>query len=290
MTTGSCLCGTVRYEVSGPYQWMAHCHCSMCRKHHGSLFSTTLGVAPENFRWLQGEDAVSRFRSSPTYERAFCSHCGSVLPDTIGSVVVVPAGGLADDLDASPQAHIFVKSKSPMQAIDDGLPQFDDYPPGFGTAVAAPENPAASNPGDTLHGSCLCGAVAFEIDEQPRNLVNCHCSRCRSTRGAAYGTNFFTRTDKLRWTRGSEKVRTYKVPEAQLFASSFCTDCGSKVPAAFTPIKRYIVPAGALDTPLSIRPGINIWVNSKAPWVEIGAGLPQYEEMPPMDRVREVMF
>ncbi|MGH8189559.1 MAG: GFA family protein, partial [Steroidobacteraceae bacterium] len=43
MPTGSCLCGVVRWEVSAPYQWMGHCHCSMCRKHHGSLFASNVG-------------------------------------------------------------------------------------------------------------------------------------------------------------------------------------------------------------------------------------------------------
>ena len=290
MSPGSCLCGTVRYEITGPYQWMTHCHCSMCRKHHGSLFGTFIGVAPENFRWLQGEDAVVHYRSSPAFGRPFCSRCGSPVPDTSGPVVNCPVGGLDSDPDAKPRAHIFVNSKSPMHEITDELRRFDEYPPGHGTALPTPQNPAVNTEGTALHGSCLCGAVAFEIDEQPRNLVNCHCSRCRKSRGAAHGTNFFARLEKLRWTRGEDKVRTYQVPEAELFNVSFCADCGSTLPSAFTPIKRYIVPAGALDTPLPIKVGINIWVGSKAPWFDVTDGLPQYEEMPPMDRVREVMF
>ncbi len=290
MTTGSCLCGAVRYEIAGPYKWMTHCHCSMCRKHHGSLFGTTVGVERSNFRWLQGEDAVVHYRSSEAFERPFCAHCGSVLPDVSGEAAICPAGTLADDLDAKPRAHIFVSSKSPMCEIHDDLRRFDEYPPGYGQAVSAPRNPAAGTADSTLHGSCLCGAVAFEIDEQPRNLVNCHCSRCRKSRGAAHGTNFFVRLEKLRWTRGAEKVRSYKVPDAQIFTTSFCTDCGSKLPAAFSPIKRYIVPAGALDTPLPLKPGINIHVSSKAAWFDIRDGLEQFDAMPPMDRVKEVMF
>ncbi|HMN46859.1 MAG TPA: GFA family protein [Povalibacter sp.] len=290
MTTGTCLCGTVRYEVTGPCQWMTHCHCSMCRKHSGSLFGTTLGVPEQNFRWLQGEDAIVHYRSSPSFQRPFCRECGSPVPDIAGGMAICPAGGLADDLDAKPQAHIFVASKSPMHELTDDLRQFEEYPPGYGTAVPAPQNPAAADSGDTIHGSCLCGAVAFEIDESPRNVVNCHCSRCRQSRGTAHGVNFFTRLDKLRWTRGADKVRTYKVPEAQLFSTSFCADCGSTLPSAFAPIKRYIVPAGGLDTPLPIKAGINIWVGSRAPWFELTDGLPTYEEMPPPDRVRDVMF
>lgn len=290
MTTGSCLCGAVRYEIAGPYKWMTHCHCSMCRKNHGSLFGTTVGVERTNFRWLQGEDAIVHYRSSESFERPFCRHCGSNLPDTSGDLAICPAGTLADDLDERPRAHIFVASKSPMCDINDELRTFDEYPPGYGNAVTAPAKPAVTPDTTTLHGSCLCGAVAFEIDEQPRNLVNCHCTRCRQSRGAAYGTNFFVRIESLRWTRGEEKVRSYKVPHAQLFTTSFCSDCGSTLPAAFAPIKRYIVPAGVLDTPLALKPSIHIWVSSKAPWVDIRGDLPQFEAMPPLDRVKELMF
>ena len=290
MTTGSCLCGTVRFEITGPARWMTHCHCSMCRKHHGSLFGTTVGVDRANFRWLQGEEAIVRYRSSDAFQRPFCKHCGSKLPDVTGSIAICPAGLLADDLNEKPRAHIFVASKSPMCEIADDLRQFDEYPPGYGTAVAGPPSPAAATIGTALHGSCLCGGVAFEIDEQPRNLVNCHCSRCRQSRSAAYGTNFFVRIDNLRWTRGKEKVRSYKVPGAQLFTTSFCSDCGSSLPAAFEPIKRYIVPAGVLDTPLTLKPGINIWMSSKAPWSDVRDDLPRFEEMPPIDRVKELMF
>src|SRR5215510_1674886 len=67
MTTGACLCGAVRYEISGPYKWMTHCHCSMCRKHHGSLYGTTVGVDPKNFRWIAGEEAITVYRSSDVF-------------------------------------------------------------------------------------------------------------------------------------------------------------------------------------------------------------------------------
>ena len=58
MTRGACLCGVVQYELSQPTQ-MAHCHCSMCRKHHGAPFAT-FAVAPSaTFRWIDGEDAIA---------------------------------------------------------------------------------------------------------------------------------------------------------------------------------------------------------------------------------------
>ena len=50
MVTGSCFCGTVRYEVSGPFESMVNCHCSMCRKHHGAGFATYVSAPLKRFR------------------------------------------------------------------------------------------------------------------------------------------------------------------------------------------------------------------------------------------------
>jgi hypothetical protein len=288
MTVGSCLCGTVRFEVSGPYKWMAHCHCSMCRKHHGTLYGTTLGADKSSFRWLGGEADIVHYRSSPAFERPFCKHCGSTVPDTSGDAVVVPAGTLQEDPGIKPRAHIFVKSKSPMWDIADDLPQFDEYPPGFGTAVAAPEPERSDSEGVT--GSCLCGAVAYAIDEMPLKVVNCHCTRCQRSRGIAHATNVFVRQENLRWLRGADRLASYMVPEAQLFTTTFCSQCGSLLPALFAGIKRYNVPVGSLDRPLPARPRLHIHAQSRAPWHTIHDSLPQFDEMPPRDLVKELMF
>ena len=288
MTTGACLCGTVRFEVSAPYEWMAHCHCSMCRKHHGTLYGTSLGVGKDRFRWLAGEADIVHYRSSPSLERPFCKHCGSSVPDTSGAVVTVPAGLLQEDPGIKPQAHIFVKSKSPMWDIQDDLPQFDEYPPGYGTAVAAPAH--ASSESDGITGSCLCGAVAYVIDAMPTKVVNCHCTRCQRSRGVAHATNVFVREQNLRWLRGAEQLASYKVPGAELFTTSFCSRCGSVLPALFAPIRRYNVPVGSLDRPLAAKPRLHIYAPSRAPWHTIHDSLPQFDEMPPRDQVKELMF
>lgn len=288
MTQGACLCGAVRYEVSGPYRWMSHCHCSMCRKHHGSLYSTTVGVDHENFRWLQGQNEVIHYRTSETFERPACRHCGSVVPDTVFKFVVCPAGTLDIDLEMKPQAHIFVASRSPMCEITDKLPQFDEYPPGYGTAVPGVSREAGN--GDVVRGSCLCGEVAFELDVRPTKVVNCHCSRCRRSRGAPHATNVFTRANNLRWTKGAEKVKNYRVPDAYTFSTAFCQECGGLLPALFDKINAYLVPVGTLDTSLDARPGIHIYVGSKAPWFEITDSLPQFEGMPPRERFVELFF
>lgn len=288
MTTGSCLCGAVRFEITGPAKFMAHCHCSMCRKDHGSLYATLIGVQRKDFRWLSGEEHIVHYRASAAYERPFCRDCGSTVPDDSNELVGVPAGLLEGDPGIKPSAHIFVKSKSPMWTINDDLPQFDEYPPGFGTAVDRPA--PAMTASDGVTGGCLCGEVAFKISETPMKVTNCHCSRCQRSRGSAHATNVFVREENLQWTRGADLVRTHKVPDAQLFTTSFCAKCGGLLPSLFAAIKRYNVPVGSLDAPLDAKPRLHIHVNSKASWHTITDTLPQFEEMPPREQIKELMF
>ena len=288
---GSCLCGAVRFEVAGPIQWMTHCHCSMCRKHHGTLFGTTVGIANDNFRWLQGEDDIVHYRASAAFERPFCEHCGSDVPDTSGTVVVCPVGTLEDDLGERPRAHIFVGSKSPMCEIHDDLRQFDEYPPGYGNAIAPPQHSQGVQRSNApVHGSCLCGEVAFEIERAPRKMLNCHCTRCQRSRGTAFGTNVFAKKDWLRWTRGADQLTTWRFPGAALFSTGFCNRCGSLMPSLFEAMGNYIVPVGSLDTALVVKPGAHIYTSTKAAWLDLNDGLPQFEELPPRERLRDYFF
>jgi hypothetical protein len=125
---GSCLCGSVQYELDGPFEVMSHCHCSMCRKHHGAAFATFVSVPLHGFRWIAGEDTLSTYQSSAYGTRTFCSKCGSVMPvvepDT--GVVFCPAGNLDGELGIQPQSHRFLGSKSARQTITDAHPQHEE--------------------------------------------------------------------------------------------------------------------------------------------------------------------
>ena len=276
MTNGTCLCGAVQYEVAGPFQMMMHCHCSMCRKHHGTAFAT-FAVAPlEGFRWLRGEDAIVRYASSPGGSRSFCRHCGSVTPLLIPSagIVACPAGNLQGDLGIAPQAHLFAASKAAWDSITDLLPQHDEYPPEFGAqGIVTPTR--ETRPGST-QGSCLCGDVAFEITGTPIRMVHCHCNRCRLGRSAEFATNVIYKDSQFAWTKGASHVREYKVPEAQYFTMAFCERCGSEVPRPSRERGIVVVPAGSLDSDPGVRPEMHIFVGSMAPWSRITDKLPQF--------------
>jgi len=125
---GQCLCGAVKYEVDEFSPRMAHCHCSMCRKFHGSAFATYGEARTSAFRWLQGEGDLQSYVAANETTRRFCRRCGSSLtfaskhhPD---DVIEIALGTLDTNLDMSPDAHIYVGSKAGWTEIHDSLPQY----------------------------------------------------------------------------------------------------------------------------------------------------------------------
>lgn len=279
---GSCLCGSVTYQVSGPFNMMVHCHCSMCRKHHGAAFATFVGAPLMSFKWLSGEDQIESYVSSAHGRRAFCRRCGSVTPTLIKEMdlALVPAGNLDGDPGIRPQNHVFVGSKAPWYTITDDLPQHEEYPPelGVGGITSKTVEPREG----VILGSCLCNSITYEITGTPLRTANCHCSRCRRGRSAAHASNLFYKLDDFRFTRQDVAIADYRVPEAKYFGVAFCTKCGSAVPRVSKERGAVVVPAGPLDTDPGVRPAMHIYVDDKACWFEITDSTPQHRTAPPV--------
>jgi hypothetical protein len=253
----------------------------MCRKAHGSAFATYVAAATGDFRWTRGQERIRRYESSTELQRFFCSRCGSVVPGADdGGEIFMAAGCLDDDPGLRPEAHIFVASKAPWHEIHDDLPRFDAYPDVFGAKEVEGPRVAAAREG-SVGGSCLCGAVAYELDGALELIVDCHCSRCRKSRGAAFASNLLVRASQLRWLRGESGVLRYRVPDALRLTSCFCGVCGSLLPRVDDEQGIAIVPAGALDQDPGARERLHIYTGSKAPWYEIADALPRFESAPP---------
>ena len=174
----TCLCDTVAWEVTAPLEMMHHCHCSRCRKAHGTGFATFAMCAASGVRVTRGRDEITTYESSPGVPRAFCRRCGSVAPsDAVwNGQVGIPVGPLEGDPGERPMAHIFAASKAPWLEIAGDLPRFEAYPPGVDAAVQ-PDLASSGGAGGPPRGSCLCGAVAFVVTGEPLRCQHCHCMR-----------------------------------------------------------------------------------------------------------------
>jgi hypothetical protein len=130
---GSCLCGAVEYTIAGTPLLLENCHCSMCRKAHGSAYATFAKVGRADFSYTKGADAVVAYQSSPEVTRSFCRQCGAKFtfdwPSAAPDHLWVAAGTFDDDPGMKPECHIFVNSKADWFEIADSLPQHATYPP-----------------------------------------------------------------------------------------------------------------------------------------------------------------
>ena len=279
MIQGSCLCSAVRWSFDAAFEWMTHCHCEMCRKAHAAPFATYAVGSHEHFRFDQGEDAITHYESSPGFRRAFCSHCGSVVPYPVGTGETgVPVGPLDDDPGLRASSHIYTEWKAPWHPITDALPRYPASTRGDDPRVDRVSAPPSTD--GVLRGSCLCASVAYEVAGPFKRIHNCHCSRCRKARAAAHATNGFTAMADVRYTRGGDTIRTYRLPEARYFSQVFCPTCGSGMPRLDPERGVAVVPIGSLDDDPGRGADNHIFVASMAPWHEIADDLPRFEEAP----------
>lgn len=123
-------------------------------------------------------------------------------------------------------------------------------------------------------GSCLCGAVRFEVEGELHAPDGCHCRQCRKHSGHYFVSTDLPRAavtihgeDKVAWYRSSEKVRR-----------GFCSICGSSL--FWDPVHRdwIAIAMGAFDAPTGTRMSKHIFVADKGDYYDIADGLPQNQQ------------
>jgi hypothetical protein len=129
--TGSCLCGSVTFQVAGSVRELVSCHCSECRKAYGSAFGVIAVCESKAFTYTNGEEHISAFVQSANVTRRFCKRCGSQLPirEDEHPLVGIPAGLINEDLAMSISEHIFVGSKADWWSFDETSPRYEAASP-----------------------------------------------------------------------------------------------------------------------------------------------------------------
>jgi hypothetical protein len=133
--SGRCECSAVAYDVSAPAQELYHCHCSRCRRLHGSLFATYAYVLRKDIQITHGASRLSTYRSKLA-DWHFCQNCGCHLfaehdhnPGVMWYMPATLSGDAAPGYPEASEKHIFVASKSSIETIAGDIPQHDEYAP-----------------------------------------------------------------------------------------------------------------------------------------------------------------
>jgi hypothetical protein len=128
-------------------------------------------------------------------------------------------------------------------------------------------------------GHCGCGAVSFEVTEQPVAVGYCHCTRCQRRTGTAAAISATVPPGALRILSGEELVAAWE-PEGG-WAKCFCSACGSAVWSR-GPDGSAGIRLGGIDGDPGLRPQWHQFVAYAAPWEPIpDDGLPRYPERRP---------
>ena len=121
--TGSCLCGAVKYQVTGPLRPVVACHCGQCQKASGHHVAAT-SAQRDDFQLLE-QRGLKWFSSSEGIRRGFCQECGGNLfwDKADLATVSIFAGSLDQPSGLELVEHIYVEQKADYYQITDGLPQ-----------------------------------------------------------------------------------------------------------------------------------------------------------------------
>lgn len=132
------------------------------------------------------------------------------------------------------------------------------------------------------YGSCLCGQIRYEIDQELGDFGYCHCSSCRKASGSAHGTNAGFNRSNLELSDPDQRLREYESSPGKIRA--FCSDCGSPLFAYLTQSPETMrVRLGTLDSSFSKKAKAHTFVADKADWDAISDDLPQFDAWPSKD-------
>ena len=126
---GECLCGIVKFQVTLPTKWCAHCHCTLCRRSHGAAFVTWFGVETDQFQFIQGEERLNWYYSSQESKRWFCTNCGSHMlfrSTKWPGETHITLSNMTDPIDRQPQAQVFFDTHVGWLEFNDDLPRYND--------------------------------------------------------------------------------------------------------------------------------------------------------------------
>ena len=129
---GGCLCGQVRYQVSGPFDSFHLCHCSQCRRSTGTAHAANIFTSEDRLEWLAGENLVKRYTpdKAGVISKCFCTHCGSLVPYTSlqSGKLIIPAGSLDESPGIDPVDNIFWRDRADWYDAGLAAPRMAQYP------------------------------------------------------------------------------------------------------------------------------------------------------------------
>ncbi|MFW8589490.1 GFA family protein [Glaciecola sp. 2405UD65-10] len=132
MYKGSCLCGAINVEITGPISDIIHCHCSLCRKNSGTAFATNGFIDTNKCKVIDYGSKLGFYEFKLGKKRHFCTVCASPIFSSNSdnpSKLRIRLGLLDSPIAERPISHNFISSKASWEDLDAELPRYDRFEP-----------------------------------------------------------------------------------------------------------------------------------------------------------------
>jgi hypothetical protein len=127
-----------------------------------------------------------------------------------------------------------------------------------------------------IHGSCHCGAIAYEAQVDPGRASACHCLDCQKLSGAPLRASVPAQVEDFHLLRGTPKAYVKTAESGNRRAQVFCGDCGSSLYSAdAVGAKTYMLRIGPMQERDQLPPQRQIWCDSALPWSRDLLGVPK---------------
>jgi hypothetical protein len=121
-----------------------------------------------------------------------------------------------------------------------------------------------------LEGRCLCGTVAYRVDEGTERVgaAICHCTDCRRQTGTAWSCIVGVPESAFHVEGASlASFETVGEDTHSPVERQFCSSCGSPIVSRPTSTPGVVwIKAGTLDDPDAVTPQVEVWSRSSVSW------------------------
>ena len=141
-----------------------------------------------------------------------------------------------------------------------------------------------------LTGGCACGAIRYELTEEPIFQLMCHCTDCRKASGSAFAEVLIVAADRLSMLGNEPRFYSVKAESGRTMNRGFCETCGSPIMIRRpeTPQLAFIQ-AGSLDDPTMFKPAAEVFTSRAHAVISPVNGAPRFDKGPPLELVRPIV-
>lgn len=128
-----------------------------------------------------------------------------------------------------------------------------------------------------MKGSCLCGALVYEVDSLDMPIVHCHCQTCRKAHAAPFASTAGVMREHFRWLQGEDRLASHESSPGKF--RYFCAQCGSHLLAERVGQPHVVVRVATLDDDPGVAAAVHIWTEHDKPWLGYD-GVCSHRQMP----------